>query len=74
MEIDAVLLGEDARERPAADVALVDEDLAEQSPGPLLLAERVLQLLAGQQPFVCQQRPQGTPRETRLVHPCLYRQ
>src|SRR5262249_59285283 len=68
VEVDAVLLREHARERPAAHIAVVDEDLAEWASATRLLGKRVLELLLGQQPFVRKQRPEGTPRKARLVH------
>jgi hypothetical protein len=73
VEVDAVLLREHPRERPAAQVPVVDEDLAQRATAALLLLERVLELLRGEESFVRKQRPERTPRETRLVHRWLYR-
>src|SRR5262249_24307427 len=48
VEVDAVLLREHAREGPAAQVAVVDEDLAEGASAARLLRERALELFLGQ--------------------------
>ena len=67
-QLDAVLLGEDACERPARQVAAADENLAEQPTASLLLVERVLELGFGQEAPLGQQGAERTPGELRLIH------
>ena len=52
LEQAAVLLGERVCDRALGDEAELDEDLPERPPGPVLLGERMRQLIEGQETLV----------------------
>ena len=62
-KLDAVLLGKNACERERGEVAVADEDLAEQPTGLRLLGECLLELVLGQQLFGDENLAELTPRE-----------
>jgi len=60
-ELDAVLLGKNARERERGEVAVGDEYLAQEAAARRLLRERLLELVLGQQLFGDQELAELTP-------------
>ncbi len=48
LQLDSMLLGEDAGQRKCRQVTVADDDLAEEPPATRLLGERLLELVLGQ--------------------------
>ena len=72
LDLDAVLLGECARERERGERPGLDEDLADEPAGPLLLGQRPLELVLGQQAFRHEERSKRLPG-IRGIHLSPYR-
>ena len=72
LDLDAVLLGERARERERGDRSGLDEDLADEPAAPLLLGQRPLELVLGQQAFRHEERSKRLPG-IRGIHLSPYR-
>ena len=72
LDLDAVLLGERAGERERGDRAGLDEDLADEPAAPLLLGQRPLELVLGQQAFRHEERSKRLPG-IRGIHLSPYR-
>src|SRR5207244_1815624 len=70
LQLDAVLLGQDAGERERREVAVVDDDLAKQPAAARLLGESLLELLLGQELLGDEQLAELPPRELKCC--CLH--
>ena len=62
-KLGAVLLGENARERERGQIAVADEDLAEEPARLRLLGECLLELVLGEKPLRDEELAELTPRE-----------
>src|SRR4030095_185918 len=67
-QLNAVLRGERCRQLRTRDEAAFDDRLAPPLAGHLLLRERLLELVVGQQTLLDEQPPEGTPCDVGRFH------